>query len=314
MEGDKNTKKEHGHTPTSGWITKYRKRPGNEWLEEIDRDFLRDYTNLIGLDEEVCYMSQGLHIILSDGIYIDSRGHREIQTKTEDKHFEAAEMVYSLAHARYMLTSKGLEKVLKKYKKGAYGSCPRYYCEKTSVLPMGMSGKFGQGDVKTYCPSCEDAYHAVISSGDEVADGASFGPSFPQVFFMAYPELRPSSTLGRYVGTLYGFNRHCSAEYLTSEPTEVKMSLRSRTKQHRAKPNRKKDSNKESDPEHETIRDKLPEINGNPRTATTKDNNLQWTCCRENTKSTKTEKAPEENHGNRHERVKAIKNIVFTII
>ena len=273
-ESYKDVKKKERTSPTSGWITKFRKRPGNEWLEEIDRDFLRDYTNLTGLDEEVCYMSHGLHIIMSDGLYLDSNGNGKIRTKTEGKHLEAAEMLYSLAHARYMLTNKGLEKVFKKYKEGFYGPCPRYYCEKTTVLPIGMSDKLGQGDVKTYCPSCEDVYHTEPPC-TELADGACFGTSLPQMFFMAYPALHPSPTLGHYEAKLFGFKIHCSVQNQNSEVfTEHKIYQRSQTKYHRLKSSGKdkqKDDCKENDPSQNNTKNKLPDINGRCKKDSTRD-------------------------------------------
>lgn len=270
-ESNKDVKKKERTSPASGWITKFRKRNGNEWLEEIDRDFLRDYTNLTGLDEEVCYMSHALHIIMSDGLYLDSNGNSKIRTKTEGKHLEAAEMLYSLAHARYMLTNKGLEKVLKKYKEGFYGPCPRYYCEKTLVLPIGTSDKLGQGNVKTYCPSCEDVYH----TGQPGTDGACFGTSLPQMFFMAYPALHPSPTIGHYIPTLFGFKIHGSVEVQNSQVfTERKICQKSHTKHHRLKPSGKekqKDECKENDPSQGNTESRLPDINGHCKIDSTRD-------------------------------------------
>lgn len=260
----KDIKKKERNIPASGWITKFRKRPGNEWLEEIDGDFLRDFTNLTGLDEEICYLSHGLHIILSDGLYLDSHGNSIIRTKTEGKHLDAAEMLYILVHARYVLTNKGLEKVLKKYKEGFYGSCPRYYCAKTKVLPIGMSDKFGKGDVKMFCPSCEDMYHTGVHENDLV-DGACFGTNLPQMFFMAYPTLHPSPTLGHYVPKLYGFKIHGSVEHQHGDVTEFKMHQKRQTKHHRSKNMKEKllkNSCKENDPSHDNTKDKLPAING----------------------------------------------------
>ena len=266
-------KKEH-KSPASNWITKFCKRPGNEWLEEIDRDFLRDHTNLTGLDDEICYLSHGLHIILSDGLYLDRNGNSIIRTKTEGKHLEAAEKLYSLVHARYMLTTKGLEKVFNKYMSGFYGLCPRYYCEKTKVLPIGMSDKLGQGDIKIYCPSCEDAYDSGLP-GSELADGACFGTNLPQMFFMAYPTLHPVPTLGHYVPKLFGFKVHSSVEHHPiGEITEFKERQKPQTKHHRSKTSVKvkdKCKAKENDPSQDNTKQKLPDITGHCKKENTKD-------------------------------------------
>jgi casein kinase II subunit beta len=271
-ESCKDVKKKERNTSTSGWITKFRKRHGNEWLEEIDRDFLRDSSNFTGLDEEICHLSHGLHIMMSDGLYLDSNGNGKIRTKTEGKHLEAAEMLFCLIHARYLLTNKGLEKVLKKYKEGFYGSCPRYYCLKTKVLPIGVSDRLGDSDVKTYCPSCEDLYHA--ESGHELADGACFGTNLPQMFFMAYPALHPSPTLGHYEPRAFGFKIRHPPETEHSEITEFKTRQKCTTKHYRLKSNGKdriKHSCKEND--QDNTKDKLPDINGHSRTESTKDIN-----------------------------------------
>ena len=267
----KETKKKERNT-SSGWITKFRKRNGNEWLEEIDPDFLRDHTNFTGLDEEICYLSHGLHIIQSEGLYLDSNGNSQIRTKSEGKHLEAAEMLYSLVHARYMLTNKGLEKVFNKYKEGFYGSCPRYYCEKTKVLPIGMSDKFSHGDVKVYCPSCEDVYHSELP-GNEHSDGACFGTSLPQMFFMAYPALHPSPTLGHYIPKAFGFKIHSSALHQHDETTELKIRQKCQTKHHRSKTSGKdktKDSRKENGPSQDNTKAKLPDINAHCKMESTK--------------------------------------------
>ena len=263
----KDIKRKDRSIPTSGWITKFCKRPGNEWLEEIDQEFLRDFTNLIGMDEEICYLSHGLHIIQSDGLYLDSNGNSKIRTKTEGKHLEAAEMLYSLVHARYLLASKGLEKVYRKYKEGFYGTCPRHYCQKTTVLPIGISDRLGQGGVKVYCPSCEDVYHAGVH-GDDLADGACFGTSLPQMFFMTYPALHPSPTIGHYVPKLFGFKIHGSVQYQHNEVAEFKTRPKCPTKRHPSKSYTKdkmKDSCKQIDPSHENTLHKLPDINGHSK-------------------------------------------------
>ena len=266
--------KERNTSTTTGWITKFCKRHGNEWLEEVDQDFLRDFSNLTGLDEEICYLSHGFHIIMSDGLYLDSNGNSKIRTKTEGKHLEAAETLYCLIHARYMLSYKGLEKVVTKYKEGFYGSCPRYYCLKTKVLPIGMSDILGDSYVKTYCPSCEDLYHK--ESGHELADGACFGRSFPQMFFMTYPALRPSPTSGHYEPRLFGFRTRHPPETEHNEIMEHQMRQKCKTKLYRSKSSGKdkmKDASEENGPSQDNTKDKLPDIHGKSKMENAKDIN-----------------------------------------
>ena len=54
---------------------------------------------------------------------------------------------------------------------------------------------------------CEELYRP-RSARHENIDGASFGTTFPHLFFLVFPELKPEKSKEHYVPRVFGFKLH----------------------------------------------------------------------------------------------------------
>ncbi|KAJ5766981.1 uncharacterized protein N7511_004597 [Penicillium nucicola] len=176
---------------------------GNEYFCEIDEDYLTDRFNLTGLNTEVSYYQYALDLV-TDVFDLDADDDLREQIEKSARH------LYGLVHARYIVTTRGLAKMLEKYKKSDFGKCPRVMCEGHALLPVGQSDIPNQSTVKLYCPKCEDIYNPKSSRHASI-DGAYFGTSFHSILFQVYPALNPEKSARRYEPRIYGFKVHAAA-------------------------------------------------------------------------------------------------------
>lgn len=124
---------------------------------QVDEDYIQDKFNLTGLNEQVPNYRQALdmildlepgksdqHLVIFSAINLWSNIHLNfLEDELEDNPLQsdmteqAAEMLYGLIHARYILTNRGIAQMIEKYQTGDFGHCPRVYCESQPMLPLG---------------------------------------------------------------------------------------------------------------------------------------------------------------------------------
>ncbi|CAD6566492.1 MAG: casein kinase 2 regulatory subunit [Tremellales sp. Tagirdzhanova-0007] len=163
-----------------------------EYFAEVDEDYILDRFNLTGLNGEVVQEYARALDLITDSLDDESLDE-DIREAVET----SARFLYGLIHARYIVTSRGLNKMLAKYRKADFGRCPRVYCYAQPLLPVGLSDIPYQKAVKLYCPRCEDIYSPKSNRHGSI-DGAYFGTTFPHMLFMVYPQVIPSK--GQPVG------------------------------------------------------------------------------------------------------------------
>ncbi|KAE9606863.1 hypothetical protein Lal_00026051 [Lupinus albus] len=187
----------------TSWISWFCNLRGNEFFCEVDDDYIQDDFNLCGLSSQVPYYDYALDLILD----VES-SHGDMFTEEQNELIEfAAEMLYGLIHARFILTSKGMAAMLDKYENYDFGRCPRVYCSGQTCLPVGQSDIARSSTVKIYCPRCEDIYYPRSKYQGNI-DGAYFGSTFPHLFLMTYGQLRPQKPSQNYVPRVFGFKLH----------------------------------------------------------------------------------------------------------
>jgi len=172
---------------------------------EVDEDYIQDDFNLTGLRSMVPNYEYALDLIL------DQESEEQLTEEQQEIIESAAEMLYGLIHARFILTNRGLAAMLEKFNNCDFGPCPRVYCQGQPTLPVGQVDLPRLNTVKLFCPRCQEIYYPRLRRHAEI-DGAYFGTTFPHLLLQMYPEcMPPRNSFQKYVPKIYGFKIHSSA-------------------------------------------------------------------------------------------------------
>lgn len=182
----------------NGWVANHLRKRGHEFLCTVPDDYMCDRFNVTLLNERVEHFSQAWRLLTNR-----PRANPMLQPRESVQ--RAAETLYGLIHARYVLSPEGCADVLHKFEGKEYGTCPRVLCEGCAMLPVGLSDQPGVDTVKLYCARCDDVYRP-HTAWHASLDGAYFGTGLPHMLFMEHPEVRPPPLAkSDYQATLYGF-------------------------------------------------------------------------------------------------------------
>eukprot|EP00750_Incisomonas_marina_P001542 INCI11315.1.p1 GENE.INCI11315.1~~INCI11315.1.p1 ORF type:complete len:206 (-),score=23.31 INCI11315.1:332-949(-) len=190
------------------WITWFCELRGNEFFCEVPIDYIEDNFNLYGLNAMVPHYDFALDTILDYEIDFDKI------RPTEDAVEAAAESLYGLIHARYIITARGMRDMTRKYNKAMFGRCHRVSCQGQRVLPVGQSDMPRLTTVNVFCPRCKEIYFPKSRRQGNI-DGAFFGTTFAHLFLLTYPEPNKKPVLSAYEPRIFGFRINRNSEYFT---------------------------------------------------------------------------------------------------
>mmetsp|Transcript_6325 Transcript_6325/g.18207 ORF Transcript_6325/g.18207 Transcript_6325/m.18207 type:complete len:413 (+) Transcript_6325:1-1239(+) len=220
------------------WITWFCSLRGNEFFCEVDEDYIQDDFNLTGLNFLVPYYEYALDMVLDVEMPMEDSLTEEQQEIVES----AAEMLYGLIHARYIVTNRGMHAMYEKYRTAAFGRCPHVFCQGQPVLPVGLSDLPRNYTVNVFCPRCHGLFFPKSTRQANI-DGAYFGTTFPHLYLMTHPDMIPAKPTQTYVPRVYGFKvNDASLFYQNREEGQQQAQIQNDQRQSRRsrhRPNRK---------------------------------------------------------------------------
>ena len=87
------------------WIERFLSLDGNEFMCDVDEEYIKDNFNLYGLRETVNDFRHALKIILDR--------YDTTASDSDDPDFVSARELYGLIHQRFILTRRGLDKMVR---------------------------------------------------------------------------------------------------------------------------------------------------------------------------------------------------------
>ena len=192
----------------TSWITWFCRLKGNEFFCEVDENWIQDDFNLCNISQHVPYYDDALDMILD----VESTRLRTMTDEQTELIESAAELLYGFIHARYILTSRGLQAMYAKFKNADFGRCPRVMCRGQPVLPVGQSDVVRATTVNVFCPKCKDIFFPRSGRQGNI-DGAYFGTTFCHLFLMQFPDLIPPPPEREYEPRCYGFRIAAQSPY-----------------------------------------------------------------------------------------------------
>eukprot|EP00871_Galdieria_phlegrea_P005075 jgi/Galph1/5569/GphlegSOOS_G4238.1 len=115
----------------------------------LDSDISKDTSWILWfwLNTQVAYYDYAVDTILDFDI-----PEGELDERQQELVEVAAETLYGLIHARFILTARGMQLMLEKFNRADFGRCPRVLCHGQPVVPVGLSDTPRQNTVKAFCP------------------------------------------------------------------------------------------------------------------------------------------------------------------
>jgi len=205
------------------WISWFCSLRGNEFFCEVDEDYIQDDFNLTGLNIIVPYYDYALDMVLDVEMPMEETLTEHQQEIVES----AAEMLYGLIHARYIVTNRGMHAMYEKYRSASFGRCPHVFCQGQPVLPVGLSDLPRTYTVNVFCPRCHGLFFPKSTRQANI-DGAYFGTTFPHLYLMTHPDMIPAKPNQQYHPRVYGFKINKSSLYYRNhEETPAQRQLES---------------------------------------------------------------------------------------